>query len=133
MKVYCIGLSRDHDAYFLNNLAKIGTEVGNFIYIDTYEVGYLEEMKTSLNESLNMVLSSSGQPKFVITDNKNLNFVKMSEVVNEFPEKLIDPQEDMAEQAEDEGEAWSKIKFHTALVLTETDLKNCTIDLSFSS
>jgi hypothetical protein len=81
--VYTIGLSRDHDAEFLNSLAQIGTKMGNFIYIDTYEPDYQDKMMQSMNESLDMVLSSSGQPKFVITEkHSNKNQTKISEVVH---------------------------------------------------
>lgn len=30
-----IGFSREHDAQFLNMIAQLGSELGNFIYIDT--------------------------------------------------------------------------------------------------
>lgn len=109
--------------------------MGNFIYIDTYEPDYQEKMRESLNESLEMVLSSSGEPKFVITEDKsNLNTTKVSEVIYQFPEKLIDPQEEIQDQIqEEESQDWTSVKFHTSLVLTETDLKNCKINLSVSS
>jgi hypothetical protein len=58
-------------------------------------------MKESLSESLDMVLSSSGQPKFIITDNKNLNKNLVSEVIHQFPESQVDPQAEMNEQAEE--------------------------------
>ena len=91
-------------------------------------------MKESVNESLEMVLTSSGQPKFIISEDKsNFNQTKVSEIIHEFPERLIDPQEDVADKADDENEAWTTIKFHTAIVISETDLKNCKIDLNVSS
>ena len=30
-----IGFSKDHDAVFMNNIAKTGNELGNFIFVDT--------------------------------------------------------------------------------------------------
>ena len=35
-----IGFSRDHQAAFMNEIAGYGTEVGNFIFVDSYEAGY---------------------------------------------------------------------------------------------
>ena len=107
--------------------------MGNFIYIDFSHQDYKEHMKESLCESLDMVLSSSGQPKFVLTDSKKLNSTLVSEVIHQFPEKLIDPQAEMSEQAEEEEQAWSSVKFHTALVMTETELKNCKVELNISN
>ena len=34
-EIHCIGLSRNHDANFLNSLAQAGSNTGNFIYVDT--------------------------------------------------------------------------------------------------
>ena len=50
--IYCIGLSRHHDATFLNKLAQAGSKMGNFFYIDTNEVGYQDKMRDSIAESL---------------------------------------------------------------------------------
>ena len=32
-----VGFSRDHDAVFMNKIARFGTDVGNFIFIDSQE------------------------------------------------------------------------------------------------
>jgi len=37
-----IGFSREHDAVFLNKIAQSGSELGNFIFIDTYQENYAE-------------------------------------------------------------------------------------------
>jgi len=35
-----LGLSRNHDAVLLNNMAKAGSNMGNFIYLDIYDGNY---------------------------------------------------------------------------------------------
>jgi len=49
-----IGFSRDHDAVFLNSIAQAGSELGNFIYIDTQLPTYVDQVKESLQNSLSM-------------------------------------------------------------------------------
>lgn len=39
--LYCLGFSEDHDAVLLNNVAQMGSEMGNFIYIDTKQQDYI--------------------------------------------------------------------------------------------
>lgn len=31
---FCLGFSADHDAWFLGRIARTGTDLGNFVYID---------------------------------------------------------------------------------------------------
>ena len=38
--MYCLGLSRDHDAVLLNKMAQCGSALGNFIYLDIYDGKY---------------------------------------------------------------------------------------------
>jgi hypothetical protein len=47
-RIFSIGFSRDHDADLLNFLAKAGSEMGNFIYIDTGLPNYGEKMNEAL-------------------------------------------------------------------------------------
>ena len=61
--IYCIGLSRYHDAKLLNSLAQAGSNIGNFVYIDTSKDDYKDTMKEALSSSLNMALASSGKSK----------------------------------------------------------------------
>jgi hypothetical protein len=59
--IFCLGFSRDHDAPLLNKLAQTGTELGNFIYIDTSVGGeiYSEQLMSSFSDCLNMALVSN--------------------------------------------------------------------------
>ena len=53
-KFYTIGFTKDHDAAYLNDIAKAGSELGNFIYIDTSIKGYKDLLDESLKSSLAM-------------------------------------------------------------------------------
>ena len=39
-RILAVGLSRQHDANQMNEIANFGNEVGNFIFVDTYEEGW---------------------------------------------------------------------------------------------
>jgi hypothetical protein len=56
--VYCIGVSKYHNATFLNSLAQSGSNLGNFIYIDT-SVDYKDAIVESVSNSLNMAINTS--------------------------------------------------------------------------
>jgi hypothetical protein len=38
--ILCLGFSQNHDANFLNKLAQAGSNIGNFVYIDTSKQVY---------------------------------------------------------------------------------------------
>ena len=61
-----VGLSRDHDAVFMNRIANFGSEQGNFIFIDSRLEGWREKMSQSLLDSLEIALESNGKAKFSI-------------------------------------------------------------------
>jgi len=74
--VYSIGLTRDHDSSLLNFLAQSGSEVGNFIYVDTQQVDYVEKINEAIGQSINLAITSSSDiNKFIFRqENKNLKF-----------------------------------------------------------
>ena len=41
---------------FMNNIAKYGTQMGNFIFIDSQEPDYSEKISTALIESLEIAV-----------------------------------------------------------------------------
>lgn len=47
-KFLSVGFSRDHDAAFMNKIAQFGNEMGNFVFIDSYEEGW----RDALNETM---------------------------------------------------------------------------------
>ena len=63
-----IGFSRDHDAVFLNNIAKCGSELGNFFFIDTSADNYAEQVKECLAESLDMAMEGGNPLKLNFTN-----------------------------------------------------------------
>lgn len=58
-----IGFSREHDAVFLNNIAKCGSELGNFFFIDTSTENSAEQVRQSLAESLDMAIEGDNPLK----------------------------------------------------------------------
>ena len=59
-----VGFSRAHDAVFMQRIAQFGTEQGNYIFIDTYEENWEEELDKSLLDSMDMAVESHGKVKF---------------------------------------------------------------------
>eukprot|EP00347_Sterkiella_histriomuscorum_P012111 403369855 len=55
-----IGFTSSHDAPFLNDIAKSGTELGNFFYINTDQGDYSEQIQNCLAQSLSMAQSQEG-------------------------------------------------------------------------
>ena len=51
-----IGFSADHDAPFMNRIAQSGSDLGNFMYIDTGKPNFSDEVQTCLSESLDMAM-----------------------------------------------------------------------------
>ena len=63
-KFLSVGFSRGHDAAFMNRISKFGNEQGNFIFIDSYEEGWRDNLNESLLESMAIALESSSKCKF---------------------------------------------------------------------
>ena len=61
-----VGLSRDHDAVFMNRIANFGSEQGNFTFIDSRLEGWREKMSQSLLDSLEIALESFSKVRFAI-------------------------------------------------------------------
>lgn len=70
-KIYCIGLSEDHDAQLLNSLAQLGSNQGNFIYVDTTQSDYEWMIKEALNSSICMAINHIGMPKILVTNTQS--------------------------------------------------------------
>ena len=50
----------------MNALAQNGSELGNFVYIDTNEPDYPNMLKEALKNSLDMALQNSGKVKMIL-------------------------------------------------------------------
>ena len=55
-----IGFTEHHNATLLNQITQVGTELGNFYYIDTRKPDYPEYIKECLSNSLAMTFQSEG-------------------------------------------------------------------------
>jgi hypothetical protein len=95
-----IGFSRHHDAAFMNSLAQTGSDLGNFIYIDTDEADYDTKVTTSLDESLAMAMESAAGLRCCVR-NMPLQFDK--KIVCEFNYAV-----DEADLSDEEGQEEKK-------------------------
>lgn len=55
-----IGFTSSHDAIFLNEIAKAGTELGNFFYVDISQPNYPDKIQECLANSLEMAAVQEG-------------------------------------------------------------------------
>ena len=67
-KFLSVGFSRGHDAVFMNRIANFGTDIGNFIFIDSYNQGWQDNLQQSLLDSLEIALESSAKVKFAMAN-----------------------------------------------------------------
>jgi hypothetical protein len=51
-----IGFGSDHDAPLMNKIAQSGSDIGNFMYIDTAKPNFLDDVQTCFSESLDMAM-----------------------------------------------------------------------------
>lgn len=65
-KFLSVGFSRGHDAAFMNRIANFGNDMGNFVFIDSYNEGWRESLNESMLESLDIALESAAKVKFSI-------------------------------------------------------------------
>lgn len=50
----------------MNKIAQSGSNIGNFIYIDTRDANYKDQIKDALQDSLSIALADSGAFKLKI-------------------------------------------------------------------
>lgn len=74
-KFMAIGFSQGHDAAFMNELAKAGSTIGNFIYVDQSKPGWQQQVNTALSESLEIAMSNSCPFHFGF-ENHSISFSK---------------------------------------------------------
>ena len=70
-----VGFSSYHDAAFMNRIANFGTEQGNFIFIDSSQGDWRDELNQSLIDSMDIALESNAKVKFAIT-NDSMGFAQ---------------------------------------------------------
>lgn len=59
-----IGFSNDHDAIFMNRLAQAGSEIGNFIFINSESENKKQDILNALEESL--AIAIEGNPAYTL-------------------------------------------------------------------
>ena len=143
--IYTVGFSQHHDSVHLNKLCLSGSQMGNFIYIDTSVDGYLEQLDNALGESLGLALNQSSKPKMtLINEVTAFRDNKVCEVMHDYEEAkegAADPQ--AQEQAEgaaqisstsavknnDEDEEmldlnmkWTSIKYHASVIIEKSKI-----------
>ena len=74
--IYAIGFSKYHNANLLNRLAKTGSNLGNFIYIDNHAEDYDEQMRDALDNSIGMATRKHDSSMFALS-NEMMGFQKV--------------------------------------------------------
>jgi hypothetical protein len=82
-----IGFSRDHDAAFMNKIAQVGSNMGNFFYIDTSGANYQQDVMTSLEESLEIAIEGSTSINLKLKG-KDVEHTHQMKVINTFTDEL---------------------------------------------
>ena len=122
--IYCIGFSAGHDAKLLNRLATCGSQMGNFVYIDTSQANYPDQIKEALSGSLNLALGSAGATRISL-ENAAIKFktaeaCKMQKT-QEFHEELKESEEVQIDSGNGESN-WASARYHTHFILKEKEL-----------
>ena len=86
--IYTIGLSRDHDASLLNDLAQAGSQTGNFIYIDTSKDDYSDDIVNSLVGSINAAVSNMSSSRISIQNGESTQ-LEMVNLLNNEDDKIM--------------------------------------------
>lgn len=98
-KILSIGFSSGHDAVFMNKIAQAGSNIGNFIYIDTRDADYKEQIKDALQDSLSIALQDSGAFKLKI-ESQSANFSEQIKAQKNFVYNQMDEDGNIPEGAE---------------------------------
>ncbi len=92
-RLLSIGFGASHDAPFMNRIAKAGSEMGNFFYIDT-SGNYTELVTKCLSESLDIAMEGSGQLKLQVSDGLKLTETLGLETTYNFAEQSAENEDD---------------------------------------
>ena len=65
-KFLSVGFSRGHDAAFMNRIANFGHDRGNFVFIDSYNEGWRDQLNETMVDQLEIALESAAKVKFSI-------------------------------------------------------------------
>lgn len=123
--IYCIGFSQGHDAKLLNSLAQAGSNVGNFIYIDSNQPNYQQTMHEAIRDSMDMAIESASSAKLIIK-NEALNFTQNLKCKSnmEIKNKVQNSEVNQMTKVDSTNENWNTIRFQTTTVLKKLELEN---------
>lgn len=75
----------------MNVLAQSGSNIGNFIYIDTSVEGYQARINEALSENLGLALNQSTKPKLTLSlDSKGFKDIKVCEIAVDYEEAKVE-------------------------------------------
>lgn len=55
-----IGFGRNHDANLMNKIGQMGSDIGNFIFVDTNKADWNGDVKVAMEESLEQGMAGGG-------------------------------------------------------------------------
>lgn len=70
-RFFCIGFSRYHDANLLGQIARSGSDMGNFVYIKEDSANYKEEIVTALNQAFELAPGASSLSGHLLEDKED--------------------------------------------------------------
>ena len=123
--IYCLGLSKNHNANLLNFLAQAGSQMGNFIYLDIDSKSLDQEMSDALSKCLGMAITETNKKDLFIVESAASSFQKIRAKV-----------EKQEEYDGDENDLkLSQVTYRTTFMARESDLfkKDLTITLKIGS
>lgn len=123
--IYCLGLSKNHNANLLNFLAQAGSQMGNFIYLDIGSKTLDEEMNDALSKCLGMAISETNQKDLFIVESDTSSFKKIR--------AKVEKQEEY--DGDENNLKLSKVTYKTTFMARESDLfkKDLTITLKIGN
>lgn len=103
-KFLSVGFSRGHDAAFMNRIANMGNEQGNFAFIDSYNDGWRDELNNSLMDQLDIALQSAAKLKFSLKNEvvgfEDESAAEVTYIARQKEEQIRDPQAEIEESKE---------------------------------
>lgn len=61
-----IGFGRNHDANLMNKIGQMGSDIGNFIFVDTNKADWNGDVKVAMEESLECGMAGGSALKCIL-------------------------------------------------------------------
>lgn len=128
--IYCLGVTPNHDANLLNYLAQSGSNMGNFIYIETKDIMEYLMNNTITDHDLNLKMKNSfDQCLKMAIEEINLQEVIMLKAKNDSFKTMRIPYKSELQYENDEDEdimtgqlKWNKMVMSASALMLEKDL-----------